>query len=147
MITYSCCKCYSCHLIMLFSRSWLSFHFHSFYFFLLLCWGTLWNLQRFLQCIILEFTAPHFWNSFKKLQFSIYIYVYTIFAPYSPSYTFFEEIPQTWPILPPVFINKWNIYLFKITIHSPHLAFLFWDTLYCCFNFIACYRSIKTFIS
>jgi hypothetical protein len=32
---------------------------------------------------------PHFWNSFHRYHFSIYIHVYTVFATYTPSYTLF----------------------------------------------------------
>jgi hypothetical protein len=53
---------------------------------------TLWDLQKFLQYVkylIVEFTPPsfsfipfpHSWNSFNRSYFSIYIHVYTIFAP------------------------------------------------------------------
>jgi hypothetical protein len=30
---------------------------------------------------------PHSWNSFNRYHFSIYIHVYTVFAPYSPFHT------------------------------------------------------------
>jgi hypothetical protein len=30
--------------------------------------------------------SPYAWNSFNRSHFSIYIHVYTVFAPYSPSY-------------------------------------------------------------
>jgi hypothetical protein len=53
--------------------------------------GTLWHLQRFLQSLSTPFPLspllPHSWNSNNRYHFSIYIYVYTVFAPYSPSYT------------------------------------------------------------
>jgi hypothetical protein len=31
--------------------------------------------------------TPHCWNSFNRYHFSIYICVYRVFAPYSPSFT------------------------------------------------------------
>jgi hypothetical protein len=72
----------------------LFFYDLLFYFIFNFCYcgsgGTLWHLQIFfLQLIIVEFTpppSPHSWNSFNRSQFSIYIYVYRIFPPYSPSY-------------------------------------------------------------
>jgi hypothetical protein len=41
------------------------------------------SLHRSLLC-----SFPHSWNCFNRSQFYIYIHVYTVFAPYSPSYTF-----------------------------------------------------------
>jgi hypothetical protein len=35
----------------------------------------------------LHLLFPHFWNSYNRYHFSKYIHVYTIFAPYSLSYT------------------------------------------------------------
>jgi hypothetical protein len=32
-------------------------------------------------------SSPHSWNSFNRPHFSIYIHVYIVFEPYSPSYT------------------------------------------------------------
>jgi hypothetical protein len=37
---------------------------------------------------------PHLRNSFSRYLFSIYIHVYTVFAPYSPSYTLSTPPPQ-----------------------------------------------------
>jgi hypothetical protein len=37
--------------------------------------------------------SSYFWNTFKSSHFSIYIYVYTVFAPYSPSYTLSPHLP------------------------------------------------------
>jgi hypothetical protein len=40
---------------------------------------------------------PHSWNSFNRSHFSIYIHVYKIFAPYSPSYTLsLYPLPSHW---------------------------------------------------
>jgi hypothetical protein len=51
--------------------------------------------------------SPHSWNSFNKSHFSICIHVYTIFVPYSSSYTLSPHPPpptgtnpQTGPVLP-----------------------------------------------
>jgi hypothetical protein len=38
-------------------------------------------------------SPPHFWNSFNGSHFYIYIHGYTIFAPYSPSYSLFPHPP------------------------------------------------------
>jgi hypothetical protein len=41
--------------------------------------------------------SPHSWNSFRRSHFSIYISVYTVFALYSPSYTFSPlPFPSHW---------------------------------------------------
>jgi hypothetical protein len=68
---------------------------YIFYFIVELGRGTLWHLQRFLQYIkyiILEFAlstifllsppSPDLRNTFNKYLFSIYIHLYTVFAPY-----------------------------------------------------------------
>jgi hypothetical protein len=55
------------------------------------------------QIHTLEFTPPHHsplslshsWNSFNRSHFSIYIHVYTVFAPYSQSYTL--SLPPSLP--------------------------------------------------
>jgi hypothetical protein len=71
----------------------------SIFFIVLLGRGTLWHLQKSLQCIryiILEFfpstillfsPCPHSWNSFNRNHFSIYVQEYTAFVLSSPSHT------------------------------------------------------------
>jgi hypothetical protein len=62
---------------------------------LLLYWGTLWHLQKFLQhnrwIHPLHHSPlsplPHFWNSFNMSHFSIFIHEYIILPLKSPSYT------------------------------------------------------------
>jgi hypothetical protein len=39
---------------------------------------------------------PHSWNSFTRSHFSIYLHVYTVFAPYSPSYTLTPHLPLSY---------------------------------------------------
>jgi hypothetical protein len=48
--------------------------------------------------IILLFPpSPHSWNSFNRSHSSIYIHVYTVFAPYSPSFTLSPPpLPSHW---------------------------------------------------
>jgi hypothetical protein len=66
----------------------------------------IYHLQKFLQCvkyILLEFHSfhcslssppfPNSWNSINRFHFCIYIHVYILFAPYSPSYTFPHHLP------------------------------------------------------
>jgi hypothetical protein len=58
--------------------------------------GTLWHLQKYLYQIHRSWIhplhhsplslLPHYWNSFNRSYFSIYIHVYIVFAQYSPSY-------------------------------------------------------------
>jgi hypothetical protein len=66
--------------------------------------GTLWHLQKFLQCIkylnspLLPFSFitlyPFSWNSCDRYNFSLCVlHVYGVFAPYSPSYTLFPPPP------------------------------------------------------
>jgi hypothetical protein len=78
------------------SYSFICFSFLLFVFLIALGGGTLWHLQKFLQCITHEFTPSTillypsflpFQNSFNRSHFSICITVYTVFAPYSPSCT------------------------------------------------------------
>jgi hypothetical protein len=77
------------------------------FFIIMLGRGTLWHLQKFLQyikhiifqltpsIILLYPSTLHFWNSFNKYHFSIYIHVYTIFAPYSPSHALLPHPPHS----------------------------------------------------
>jgi apolipoprotein N-acyltransferase len=87
-----------------------------FFFFFLLCWvgvhcgiykssDNISNISylnshppSFSFILPLPFYLPHFWNSFKRYHFSIYIHVYTVFAPYSPSTPFLHLLP---PLLVP----------------------------------------------
>jgi hypothetical protein len=39
--------------------------------------------------------SPHSWNRFNRYLFCIYIHVYTVFAPYSPSCTFSPSPPSS----------------------------------------------------
>jgi hypothetical protein len=64
--------------------------------------GVQWHIQNFLQYYHSWIhplhqsplsPSPHSWNSFNSSHFSIYINVYTIFAPYSPSYTLSPNPP------------------------------------------------------
>jgi hypothetical protein len=77
----------------------LVFHCLYFLFFIVMQGGdTLWHLQTFLQYIKYTWIYPlhhsplfspssHSWNSFNRYHFSIYMLVYTVFTPYSPSHT------------------------------------------------------------
>jgi hypothetical protein len=69
----------------------LSFFTFSVYY---CCAGvTLWRGQKFLQCILVEFSLhhsplspfPRSWNSLKRSHFSVFIHVCTAFAPQSLS--------------------------------------------------------------
>jgi hypothetical protein len=58
--------------------------------------------------IIVEFTSPsfsfiypHSWSSFNRSHFSIYMHVYLLFPPYSPSYTFSLYLPHSYWYQPP----------------------------------------------
>jgi hypothetical protein len=94
-------------------------HWYSFFLYLLsYCYctkGTLWHLQSSYICHswihLLHHSPlsplPHSCNSFIRSHFSIFIPVYTVFAPYSPSYTLsLYPLPctrtnsQTGPVLP-----------------------------------------------
>jgi hypothetical protein len=75
-------------------------------------WGTVWHLQRFLQCktvsymnsppLLFSFISPllQFLESFQQVSFCIYIHVYTFFVPYSLSY------PLSLPPAPPTGANS-----------------------------------------
>jgi hypothetical protein len=59
---------------------------------------------------------PHSWNNFSRSYFSIYIHVYKVFVPYSPSHTFSPILPpshwylphQTEPVLPFCSLILWE---------------------------------------
>jgi hypothetical protein len=73
------------------------------YFFIFCCTGgTLWHLPNLLQSIILLYSpSPHSWNSFNRSHFSIFIFEYIIFLPYSFFYTFsLYPPPSYWCQLP-----------------------------------------------
>jgi hypothetical protein len=50
---------------------------------------------------LLYLPTSHCWNSFNRYNFSIYIYVYTAFAPYLPSYTLSPPAPLPIDTNPP----------------------------------------------
>jgi hypothetical protein len=75
----------------------------------------------------------HSLNSFNRFHFSIYLHVYTVFVPYSPSYTL-DPLPLPSPLVstlrqdlfhPPVLWfckrKKWHFYLFMIAIQGVSL--------------------------
>jgi hypothetical protein len=84
-----------------FNWEWRLFFFFSFLFFLLLCWvgvhcGIYKSSYSISNISYLNSSPPSFSfipyliisRSFKGYHFSIYIHVYTLFAPYSPSTPF-----------------------------------------------------------
>jgi hypothetical protein len=93
----------------------IQMHFLKFSFIVVLGGGTLWHLQKFVQClkyIILEFTlssgllypsSPDSLNSFNRYHFCTYIHVYTflhhIHPPLLP--TFSAIPPPTGANIPP----------------------------------------------
>jgi hypothetical protein len=49
-------------------------------------------------------SSPESWNSFNRYNFCIYIHVYTVFAPYSPSYSFSLPPPPPTGTNPPLLV-------------------------------------------
>jgi hypothetical protein len=67
--------------------------------------GTMWHLQKWLQYTLLNLSllsfsfthSPHYWNSFNRSHFSIFIYENIVFLPYPPSYNLsFYSYPSHW---------------------------------------------------
>jgi hypothetical protein len=86
--------------------------------------GALLQLQKFLQYIIVEFTpyiillyllSTHSSNSFKWSHFSIYIHMYTIFPPYSYTYTISSYSPHSYPLDRTCFAFMFSIFILKMT--------------------------------
>jgi hypothetical protein len=86
-----------------------------------------------------SYLSLHPWNSFNRYHFSIYIHVYTVFVPYSPSYTLSLPPPHSYWSQPswagPVpsscslifwMRKKWHFYLFKIATQAVSIAYLLW---------------------
>jgi hypothetical protein len=64
---------------------------------------------------------PYSWNSFSRSHFSIYIQVYTVFAPYTPSFTsHWYQTPRHDLFCHPVLKTK-HIFMFKIAIQEDSL--------------------------
>jgi hypothetical protein len=120
---------------------WMFLHFIFFPLFLLLCWVEVhYGIYKSSYNItnISYFNSPpppfsficpcsHSWNSFNWSHFSIYINVYTVFAPYSPLHTLSPPfLPPTganpqvgrYPSCSPILLKekKCHFYLFKIAI-------------------------------
>jgi hypothetical protein len=66
--------------------------------FIILCWGYIVTFTKILTIYcnwihplhhfpLSPLISSHSWNNFNRSHFSIYIHVYTLYAPYSPSYT------------------------------------------------------------
>jgi hypothetical protein len=112
----------------------LLFSVHSFFKLSYYCCTGM-HLQNLLQYIIIEFNLPHYyplsllphsWNSFNRSHFSIFIYEYVIFPPYSPFYTFFLYFPPSYWYEPPV--TSWSLFLKKKDIFV-HIRQLYRDCL------------------
>jgi hypothetical protein len=55
-------------------------------------------------------SLPHSWNSFNRSYFSIYVHVYTVFAPYSPSLSL-PSPPSHWYQPPPPPSRSYSVLL------------------------------------
>jgi hypothetical protein len=99
-------------------QTWFPNYIFFLYFILLLCWvhcGIYKDCYKYqiyhtwihlLHHSPLSPTPPHLRNSFNRYLFSVYFHLYTVFAPYSPSFTIspppspsgWYQTPQTGPI-------------------------------------------------
>jgi hypothetical protein len=89
---------------------------------LLLYWGYIVTFTKVSHYIILEFTPlchfslsllPPFLEQFQQVSFPIFIHEYTIFPPYSPSYTLLLHPPSSHWCQPPnrtCFISLFSIF-------------------------------------
>jgi hypothetical protein len=102
---------------------------------------TLWNLQKSLQYIIVEFTPPsfslppHSWNSFINSHFSIVMHEYRMFPPHWPFYTLCLYLPNSyWYRL----LNRTSfIFLFPISEKKIYLRQLY-RKFHCDFSMYVC---------
>jgi hypothetical protein len=77
-----------------------------YYFYLLNYCCTLWHLPKLSQYVIVEFIPlyrsplspfPHFWNSFNRFHFFIFVQEYIVFLPYSSFYNLsLHLLPSHW---------------------------------------------------